>query len=214
MEVTLHTMCYQRQVRFQVLIQWLFCRQKKNFYLVCQCILNWKKKLFDQKAGKRNKKTTFVTNPTLMLMNLPEKLYLIFIRSKGSLGASVSLRKRVLFCAWYWAWGERSQTALGTLKAGGTGCASDPWQAPGERRQGWTPKAPRVPQSPSLVTAEQEHSFHPPGRSGEMSWIWESITKFSPELCCSSIVTSRKKQGEVLKLKGLSDRNALELDQH
>lgn len=35
-----------------------------------------------------------------------------------------------MFWAWGWAWGNRSQPALGTLKGGGTDCASDPRETP------------------------------------------------------------------------------------
>lgn len=58
-----------------------------------------KKNLVIKKVGKRNKRTTPVTNPMLMLINLPEKLYLIFIRSKGSLDASVQSKKGSGFSA-------------------------------------------------------------------------------------------------------------------
>ena len=79
MKVSLHTMCYQRQVRGQVLIQWFFCREKKIFPS-CVPIYSKLKKIFnDQKAGKRNKKTTFIRNPMLMLNNLSgEALFNIY----------------------------------------------------------------------------------------------------------------------------------------
>ena len=80
--------------------------------------------------------------------------------------------------------------ALGTLKAGGTGCAVDPQQIPRERKQGQTPAAPRAPQSPSMVTPEQKHSSHPSGSRGATSKILDRPAEFPPELCWSSTVTS------------------------
>lgn len=38
--------------------------------------------------------------------------------------------------------GERGETAVGALKVGGTGCASDPRQIPEEREHGQTPAPP------------------------------------------------------------------------
>lgn len=104
-------------------------------------------------------------------------------------------------CAWCQASGERGQKALGALKAGGTQCASDPRETPGERKHGQIPAAPGAPQSPRMVTSEKEPSSHTCGSTGEVSRILASLIEFPPELCQSSTVTleyprgAQKKQG-------------------
>lgn len=82
MEVILHTMCYQRQAIFQILIQWLLQREK--IFPSCAPIYSkLKNYLVIKKVGK-NKDQIFnkfhiYDQPT----NLHEKLYLIFIRREA-----------------------------------------------------------------------------------------------------------------------------------
>lgn len=125
--------------------------------------------------------------------NLPEKLYLTFIRKEAEEAETpVWDWERDCSFSGCWAWGE------GALKSGGIECASDSRPNPEERRHGPTPAAPMAPKSPSMVTADgtyggsvksywvplrvmlQQQGPHGPqgehGRSKERRWNWRALS--------------------------------------